>query len=240
MNERRALEKMASIKHSKGFNERLISYRAQKIMELCKGTKILEVGCGDGLVTRELVKNFSEVVAVDGSSIRIKRAKKRVQRIPDKKGKISFHVSLFENFDPKTTFDTIVMSEVLEHVDDPILILKKAKNWLRKKGCIVIVVPNAQSLHRRIGKIMNLISDVHELTKQDFLVGHKRYYDINMLRDHITKSGLKIQKWGGILLKPLSNPQMESLEPKITDALYEIGKELPEYCAEIYTQCNLS
>lgn len=228
------------IKHDEGFNKKLVAYRAETIVKLSKGPKILELGCGDGLVTRELIKHFNEIVAVDGSKIRIERAKKQINSIKYKKGKIMFFVSFFENFKPNTFFDTIVMSGILEHVNDPILILKSYKKWLKKDGYILVVVPNAESLHRRVGKIMGLISDVHELTEQDILVGHKRYYDINLLKNDITKSGLQIESNGGILLKPFSNLQMEKLDSKITDAFFEVGKELPpEYCAEIYVRCTL-
>lgn len=234
------LEKQASIKHQEGFNERLISYRAKTIVELCKGPKVLELGCGDGLVTQELVKYFDEIVAVDGSGTRADRARKRVESIKDKKGKIAFHISLFEDFELKNSFDTIVAAGILEHVDDPIQILRKAKGWLKEEGSIIIVVPNARSLHRRIGKIMGLISDVHELTEQDFVVGHKRCYDTDMLRNDIVKSGLEIESMGGILVKPLSNTQMEELNPEITDAFYEVSKELPaNFCAEIWARCTL-
>ena len=235
------LEKQASIKHEEGFNERLISYRARTIIELCKGRKVLELGCGDGLVTKELVKNFCEIVAVDGSSARVDRATKRLESVKDNKGRITFHVSLFENFKPKDSFDTIICAEILEHVGDPVQILVEAKSWLRKEGCIIVVVPNARSLHRRIGKIMGLISDVHELSGQDFAVGHKRYYEVDMLSEDIVKSGLEIESMGGILLKPLSNAQMEQLSVEITDAFYELGEELPpEYCAEIWARCVVS
>ena len=232
------LEKQASIKHEEGFNERLISYRAKTIVGLCKGPKVLELGCGDGLVTKELVKYFDDVVAVDGSNTRVDRARRGVGSIKDKTGRIEFHLSLFEIFEPKDSFDTIVAAEILEHVDDPIQILRKAKGWLKEEGGVIIVVPNAESLHRRIGKIMGLISDVHELTEQDFAVGHKRYYNVGTLRNDIVKSGLEIESIGGILLKPLSNTQMKELNPEITDAFFEVSKEFPaDYCAEIWVRC---
>jgi len=39
-----------------------------------------------------------------------------------------------------------------------------------------------------------------------------------------------------VLLKPLSNSQMESWDPDIIEALYEVGKELPDYCSPIYAR----
>ena len=87
---------------------------------------------------------------------------------------------------------------------------------------------------------MGLIPDVHELTEQDYYVGHKRYYDLEMLKQHIIESGLAIESMGGILLKPLANAQMEQMSIDITDAFYQLGKKLPpDYCAEIWARCVL-
>ena len=42
----------------------------------------------------------------------------------------------------------------------------------------------------------------------------------------------------GILLKPLSNAQMETLERRLVAALFAVGREHPETCAEIYVRCR--
>lgn len=230
------LEQQATIRHDEGFNQRLLAYRARTITELCKGPKILEVGCGDGLITYELAKRFSQIVAIDGSAVRINRVKERIKKLHRN---VVFEVTLLEDFEPNCHFDTIVMTQILEHVKDPILALNRAKTWLKRNGFIIVNVPNAASLHRRVGKAMGLISELHELTEQDFSVGHERYYDLDILKEHITKSGLAIESTGGILLKPLSNAQMEQLSVAATDAFDKVGKELPpEYCAEIWARCT--
>ena len=45
---------------------------------------------------------------------------------------------------------------------------------------------------------------------------------------------------GGIFLKPLPNDMMASLDKRVIYGLYEIGRELPDYCAHIYTLCKKS
>lgn len=234
------LERQATLKHDKGFNERLVVYRAKTIRELCKGPKVLELGCGDGLITQELVSYFDDVMAVDASTARVRRAVRRVRAVKDKKAKVTFHVAMFEDFEPQGSFDTIIASNILEHVDTPTQVLRKAKTWLKEGGYIIIVVPNAYSIHRRIGRIMGLLSDVHELTEENIADGHKRTYSTDMLRKDITRSGLRIESIGGVLLKPLSNTQMRELSPEVTDAFYEVGKQLPaDYCAEVWARCIL-
>ena len=65
--------------------------------------------------------------------------------------------SYFEEFDPVRTFDTIVMEHVLEHVDDPKLVLEKAKKWAHKNSIFIIGVPNSESLHRLAAVKMGLL-----------------------------------------------------------------------------------
>lgn len=229
------LDREARIKHDEGFNARLVSYRRRTILSLCKGAEILELGCGDGLITEGLAQHFDEVVAVDGSATRIARTRRRVGQYA---ARVTFVVSLLEDFEPNGRFDTIIISEILEHLTDPIAALSRAKGWLKEAGLVIVVVPNASSLHRRVGETMGLLSNLRELKEQDYRVGHKRYYDVQMLKEHIARSGLVMESMGGILLKPLSNEQMATLSSEVTDALYEVGKELPaEYCAEIWVRC---
>ncbi|MEM3736463.1 MAG: class I SAM-dependent methyltransferase [Candidatus Bathyarchaeia archaeon] len=234
------------------FEATLAKYQVKKLIELCKGPRVLDVGCGDGTITRELCKHFTYVDGVDASKTQVDIAKKNVSCV-------TFYVSTIEDFEPKDKYDSIVMVDILEHIEDPVKALKKIKLWLKRDGYIVIQVPNALSLNRRIGKIMGLIKECYDLTPYDVKVGHKRLYDINLLRQHIKASGLKMESWGGIFLKPLSNPQMEWLchfglwgkrergwgdetarwNERYCDALYEIGKLLPEYCTILYARCLL-
>ena len=73
------------------------------------------------------------------------------------------HRELFEDFRPAEAFDVVVMEHVLEHVEDPVGILKLAKPWLAPGGQVVIGVPNAHSFHRLAAVKMGLLKDVYEL-----------------------------------------------------------------------------
>ena len=57
----------------------------------------------------------------------------------------------FESFEPARSYDAIEMGFVLEHVDDPALIVRRYKRFLKPGGFIGMAVPNARSLHRLIG-----------------------------------------------------------------------------------------
>ncbi len=235
------LEKLAIVRYDEeSLYPDLVRYGSQAIIEMSKGPKILEVGCGDGLMTKELIKHFKNIVAIDGSETRLERTKKIVKVENIKELNIKFYCTLFEDFKTSNKFDTIIATHVLEHVDNPLDFLLKIKNLLAPDGYAVILVPNAESIHRKIGKKLNLITDLHELGSNDFALGHQRYYDLAMLNEEIIKSGLKIKTIRGIFVKPFPNSQMKKLSPEMIKAFYEISKEMPpEICAEICIACTL-
>ena len=90
------------------------------------------------------------------------------------------------------------------------------------------MVPNAESLHRRIGKEMGIIKKLDELTPTDKRHGHRRVYTLKRIVRDVEKAGLRINKKGTFFIKPFSNSQMEKIDPKICDALYEVGKGLQD------------
>lgn len=228
------IEKVASwFSTKKGFDCKILKYTAKTLIPFCKGPRILELGCADGLMTEILVGNFDEIVAVDGSESLIEMAKKNV------KGNVTFHCALFEEFEPQEKFDTIIMTHVLEHVIEPVSLLKRTKNWLNEKGIILICVPNATSLHRKIGKAMGFINELTEPSEADIKLAHRRVYSIDTLKKDIQKADLNIETWGGIFLKPRPSSVMELWDDDVLDAFYEVGKELPIYCSELYAVCKL-
>jgi 2-polyprenyl-3-methyl-5-hydroxy-6-metoxy-1,4-benzoquinol methylase len=211
----------------------LINYRLDTVISAIKGPEVLEMGCSTGIMTSRLAKKYPSLTVVDGSEKYIKIVKKK-----NKAKNIKFIVSLFEDFQTKQLFDDIIMANILEHVKNPIYILKKAKGWLKNDGRIHILVPNAKSLHRKIGQKMGILKSIDAFTEGDKKIGHRRVYIKESLEKDVYKAGLKISKRTGIFLKPFSHSQMGRLDKKILDAFYEIGKELPDYCTTIYFICK--
>jgi trans-aconitate methyltransferase len=193
----------------------------------------LELGCAEGGMTRVLVENFPSVVSVEGSPVLLEQARQNVNA-----GNVTFCCSFFEDFEPDGTFSSIIMSRILEHVYEPVSLLKRASQWLTQEGLIHIIVPNAGALNRRIGKAMGMLKRLDELHERDRRVGHLRVYSRQTLSADIKAAGLKVVHWDGIFLKPLSDVQMQDWDEKLLDAFFEVGKELPEYCTEIYAECR--
>jgi len=57
-----------------------------------------------------------------------------------------------EEFDTPERFDVVCMYQTLEHLPDPLHVLRKAQTWLRPGGILVIEVPNADSFDIRISR----------------------------------------------------------------------------------------
>lgn len=220
--------------YSSGFNGKMTKYRALTIRELYKGGgTLLDLGAGDGNLTSKIAHLFEKITLVEASEKYLHQAKNKL-----KKHSVTFHEKLIEHFDTKEKFDLILASGVLEHLTNPEILLNKVKNWLKDDGFFLVIVPNASSFHRRVGMQIGIIRNIYELSEQDFAVGHRRYYDLKTLRKEIIKQGFKVIKTGGILFKILPNREMEKLSDEYCDALFEIGKKYPNFCAEIYAFCK--
>ena len=204
----------------------LIAYHAKD------KSSALELGVSTGFMTEQLNRVFERMVCVDGSKRYIDMTKERLGGSAVKK--VDFEVALFEEYEPKQLFPNIIMSHIIEHVEDPIAILAKYRKSLTNDGVIHIAVPNAASLNRRIGFMLGMMEKIDQLSEKDHLVGHRRLYTYEMLLDHVKAADLEPLVCEGIFLKPLSKGQMAHWKDELVDAFFEIGRELPAYSMDIY------
>ena len=104
-----------------------------------KNIKILDIGCGGGLLCEPLAKLGAEVVGIDASEKNIKIAK-----IHAKKNnlKIKYYCSSPENFISNKKFDIILNMEIVEHVKDVNIFLKESSKFLKKNGIMFIATLN--------------------------------------------------------------------------------------------------
>jgi len=189
---------------------------------------ILELGPAEGLMTDELVRFDRDLTVVEGvadfcSEIRTRHPGIKVVN------------SLFETYEPAETFGNIVLGHVLEHVENPVGLLKYVKNWLRPGGRILAAVPNSQSLHRQAGVLMGLLAREDDLNERDIANGHRRVYNPERLRADFESAGCRIESFGGYWMKPLTNTQLEAnWEESMLKAFMCLGERYPELAGEIY------
>jgi hypothetical protein len=88
-------------------------------------------------------------------------------------------------------------------------------------------VPNAGSLHRRMGQLLGYISDPTELGEADHRLGHKRVFTVDTLRDTVVSSGYSVVEIVGYMAKPLPNGLLTQCSREQLRALVDLGTELP-------------
>ena len=188
---------------------------------------LLELGLGHGFTAELFTKSCNRHVIVDGASTVIDQFK---QKHPNFTGELV--LDYFENYTPAELFDVIVMGFVLEHVDDPELILRRYRQFLKPGGKIYVAVPNAKSMNRRMGLELGLIDDIYSLNANDLALGHKRQFCLDTLRAALLKAGYRVTHEEGIYLKPLPLETLKTLPDfqKNLEAMCKVGIEFPELC----------
>jgi len=134
-----------------------------------KGKTVLDSGCGRGSFLHFLDNEL------DASGLEPNQALYRIAREanPESEIRLGFAEEIEKIFHRK--FDTIVMLDVLEHVEDDIALLNSLKQSLTKTGRLVIVVPAYQYL----------------FGIRDEEVGHYRRYGRKAIISALTECGYK-------------------------------------------------
>ena len=190
-------------KYHTSYNEVLAHYKVKSCLEHAVGDSLLDIACGDGMLTEIFAAHFKRVVGVDASSSHLAEARKRVPAA-------TFHESLVEDFSCQERFDSVFMLDILEHVQDPVAVLQKAAGFLETDGRLIVHVPNCDAVNRKIAVLMGTLTRCDELSPFDLeIAGHRRSYNLDSLKADIERSGLKTVKTGGIFYKMLSTPQMD-------------------------------
>lgn len=189
---------------------------------------ILEMGFGEGTITSPLIDLGCQVEIIEGSS-------KLCETVKQKYGNsVKVHCQLFEKFNPSDKFQTVLSLHVLEHVDNPKDIISKIYEWLQPGGQAIVVVPNAESLHRQLAVMMGLQSELNSLSQRDKIVGHQRVMTLNELSLLFENSDFHITETFGYFLKTVPNSMMENYPSDLIKALTQISHKLtPNLMANI-------
>ncbi len=104
-----------------------------------KNIELLDIGCGGGLLSEPMCRLGAKVTAVDASQKNINVASYHSNK---NKLKINYLCASPENLNLKKKFDVILNMEVVEHVDNLDLFLKKSSLLLNKNGIMFISTIN--------------------------------------------------------------------------------------------------
>lgn len=227
--------------HTQGFYKTVTDYTletqlslewaAKRISELVGKGSICELGIGFGECTHGLSRISSRHIIVEASEEVIDAYK---DKYPGEEC-TTIVKAFFEDFETDERFDCIIMGFILEHVNEPDNILRRFSNFLAPKGKLIVTVPNAKSLHRRIGHELGLLPDICSLSDYDRAAGHKHYYDLDSIKSTLEGVGYKICHTEGLMLKPITATQMHQLGfgEQHVKAFLKLGVEYPEIANSI-------
>jgi methionine biosynthesis protein MetW len=121
-----------------------LNYEAEQIKKIIVAShkKILDLGCGNGRIGALFVGD-NEVFGMDFSETAVAEAKTRGIRA--QAGDICSRLPFDDD-----TFDIIMLIEIMEHVYDPVFVLREAYRVLKKGGTLLCTFPNAGNFINRL------------------------------------------------------------------------------------------
>ena len=160
-------------------------------LDLHAGDRLLDIGCGFGRHSYEALRRGADVVSSDFSLPELVEVDEWVSAM-DTEGELPTGVSSVScNGDvtqlpfPDGSFDRIIASEVLEHIDDDVAALAELTRVLRPGGTIAATVPAALP-----ERICWKLSDEYHAPKVEG--GHVRIYGNGELADRMGAAGLSV------------------------------------------------
>ncbi|WP_182867668.1 class I SAM-dependent methyltransferase [Rhodopirellula sp. JC639] len=199
----------------------------------------LELGSFQGSFTERLLDYFDDLTCVEASDAAIEA----MNQTPA--GKVNCIHGTFEDVTLPTKYDNVVLTHVLEHLDDPVGVLRRVNDeWLTDEGRLLLVCPNANAPSRQIAVKMGLISHHSAVTDAEREHGHRITYSLDTLERDARAGGLEVVYRTGIFFKALANFQWDRLlqtdiiSDEYLEGCYQLGQIYPDLCSSIFLVCR--
>jgi 2-polyprenyl-6-hydroxyphenyl methylase/3-demethylubiquinone-9 3-methyltransferase len=191
------------------FNPIRILHLKRKIEEKftkISGVKILDVGCGGGLVAEPFAVAGADVTAIDASERNIQVAKIHAE----KSGlKIDYQVSTAEELNEKLTkgFNVVLALEIIEHVANPEGFIQSLANLTNKDGLVFVATINRNLKSLALAKIA-----VEYLLRWLPIGTHywKKFLKPSEVNSYAEKAGLKLKELRGFEYNIINSEWKES------------------------------
>jgi 2-polyprenyl-3-methyl-5-hydroxy-6-metoxy-1,4-benzoquinol methylase len=227
-------------KYAYGFDiDVMHPYMLKSFEPFFKNGNLLELGSFKGDFTKRFIPYFNDITCVEASDEAIAVAQKEIGT------RVKYINSLFESVDLPTKYDNVILTHVLEHIDDPVKVLKRINDeWLSDQGRFFLVCPNANAPSRQIAVKMGLISHNAAVTPAEKEHGHNITYTLDTLERDAKSAGLKVVHRSGIFFKALANFQWDKLlqtdiiSKEYLDGCFELGQQYPDLCSSIFLMCE--
>lgn len=200
---------------------------------------LLELGSFKGDFTRRFLDKFDDITCVEASGDALAQARQKLGN------KVNFVHDRFETVALPARYNNIVLTHVLEHLDDPVAVLKRINDeWLADGGRFFLVCPNAHAASRQIAVKMGLITHNAAVTPAEAEHGHRCTYALDTLERDAVAAGLRVVHRSGIFFKALANFQWDRLlqtdiiSEAYLEGCYQLGQHYPDLCSSIFLLCE--
>ena len=161
--------------------------------------KILDIGCGGGLLSEPMSRLGADVTGIDASKKNIDIAK-----IHAKKSnlKIRYFCSSPEKLKIKSKFDVILNMEIIEHVEDINFFLESCSKHLRKNGIMFVA-----TLNKPLKSYLFAIIGAEYVLRWLPIGTHQweKFVKPNQLIDILRKNSFKLDRLDGVKFNPVTN-----------------------------------
>ncbi len=192
------------------------------------GDKVLELGCATGRMTRQLAMDRVHVVAVERAGHYVERARERALE------GVTLHHGDIEDLRPEAAFRHVVATNLLQEVPDPEAFLRRCRDHLAPGGLLHLSVANPRSLHRLVAMELGWLDDLRATSDRGARLAARRMLDADELATLGGAAGLECVHREPVLLKPLTNAQLEGLPDHVVEGLDRVAHRFPHHGAMNY------
>ncbi len=224
-------------------------FRYRKLEEYLKSNNmslmnILEIGPGFNSVAQMVSENQRITILEPGIEL-YNRNLLELSKLEDKSKVTLLNVDLEEfiasskNLPKNLNFDCVILSSVIHEIENFDTLFIELLQITSRNCVFYIIVNNKNSIHRLIGRELNIIKSLDEITLTELRMGQSKAVSLNEMKTYLNSYGIEIIRYETFFPKLLSHSKMfrlfesNRIDFEFLQKLYLISNELPDFGSEI-------